>query len=115
MPDYTLVEAISEVGRLIDASREAPVLFFKHSLSCPVSSRAFGEYQRFLAERPEDDDTVYTLVEIQKARDVSREIAERTGVRHESPQALLVRGGQVVWHASHWSIRAEALAAAVAG
>ena len=115
MSDYTLIEAVPEVARLLDASREAPVLFFKHSLTCPVSSRAFGEYQRFLAERPEDDGTVYTLVEIQNARDVSNEIAERTGVRHESPQALLLRGGEVAWHASHWSINVKALTAAVDG
>jgi monothiol bacilliredoxin len=34
-------------------------------------------------------------------------------VRHESPQALLLAGGEVVWHASHGSIRAEALASAL--
>ncbi len=115
MSAYTLVESTSEVERLIAESETTPVLFFKHSLTCPISSRAFGEYQSFLAERPEDDATVYTLVEIQNARPVSQEIAERTGVRHESPQALLVRGGEVAWDASHYSIRADALAAAVGG
>ena len=115
MPDYRLVAETSELERLIEASRQAPLWIFKHSLTCPVSSRAFGEYRRFLAERPEGDGAVYAVVEIQNARDVSAAIAERTGVRHESPQALLLRGGEVAWHASHWSIRAEALAAAAGG
>ncbi len=115
MPSYVLLESIPEVERLIGVSRQTPVLFFKHSLTCPISGRAFGEYRRFLDDRPDDDPTVYTLVEIQNARPVSDEIAECTGVRHESPQALLVRGGEVAWHASHYSIRAADLASAVGG
>ncbi len=115
MSEYSHVESVSEVEDLIERSQQTPVLVFKHSLTCPVSSAALGEYQRFLDGRPEGDAAVYALVEIQNARDVSNEIARRTGVRHESPQALLLRGGEVAWHASHWSIRADALASAVDG
>ncbi len=115
MSDYSRLESISEIEPLIARSHEAPVLVFKHSLTCPVSSAALRQYQSFLEDRPGDDAAVYALVEIQKARDVSTEIARLTGVRHESPQALLLRGGEVAWHASHWSIRAEALASAVDG
>ena len=113
MATYSLLESIADLGPLVEGSGERPVLFFKHSLTCPISSKAFREYQEFLAGRPESDETVYTLVEIQNARDVSNAITERTGVRHESPQALLMRGGEVAWHASHWNIEAEALASAV--
>ena len=115
MSEYSVIRSVSEIDPLIARSRETPVLFFKHSLTCPISGAAFREYQRFLDERPEDDGAVYTLIEIQNARDVSTEVAQRTGVRHESPQALLMRDGEVTWHASHWSIRADALAEAVAG
>ena len=91
------------------------MLLFKHSLTCPISTAAFKQYQQFLQDRPDDDGAVYTLVEIQNARDVSNEIASRTGVRHESPQALVLRDGKVTWHASHWSIQAGDLATAVDG
>ncbi len=113
MSDYSRLESISEIEPLIARSRETPVLVFKHSLTCPVSSAALRQYQRFLEDRPVDEATVFALVEIQNARDVSTEIARATGVRHESPQALLLRDGEVAWHASHWSIKAEALASAV--
>jgi bacillithiol system protein YtxJ len=33
-------------------------------------------------------------------------------VEHQSPQALFVRDGKVVWHASHGGITRKALAAA---
>ena len=113
MSEYSRVESVSEIDGLVEKSRQTPVLVFKHSLTCPVSSAALRQYQSFLDDRPEGDATVYTLVEIQKARDVSTEIARRTGVRHESPQALLLRDGEVAWHASHWSIKADALASAL--
>ena len=115
MSQVARLESVTEIEPLIADSRRRPVLFFKHSLTCPVSSAAFREYQQFLDDRPEDDLTVYTLIEIQNAREVSSSIAERTGVRHESPQALLVRDGEVAWHASHWQIRARTLADAVGG
>lgn len=115
MSDYSHVESVSEVDDLIERSRQTPVLLFKHSLTCPVSSAALREYERFLDGRPEGDAAAYALVEIQNAREVSNEIARRTGVRHESPQALLLRGGEVAWHASHWSIQSGALKAAVDG
>lgn len=110
MPMHRL-ESIDDIEPWIQKSFETPVFLFKHSLICPVSSAAFEAYERFVTARPSS--AGYALVEIQRARDVSNAIAERTGVRHESPQALLVRGGEVVWHASHWTIREAALAAAL--
>jgi bacillithiol system protein YtxJ len=53
------------------------------------------------------------LVEVQRARALSNEIAHRLGVRHESPQIIIVRNGQVVWDASHFSITADAVTDAV--
>jgi bacillithiol system protein YtxJ len=53
------------------------------------------------------------LVVVQKARDLSREVETRTGVRHESPQALILRDGAVVWSASHWNVTADAVARAL--
>ncbi|QZD60727.1 thioredoxin family protein [Bacillus pumilus] len=36
-------------------------------------------------------------------------VTEKSGVKHESPQALVFSGGKVKWHASHSSITKEAL------
>ncbi len=115
MSEYSRLQSVSEIDELLAQSRQKPVIFFKHSLTCPISSAAFGEYESFLEDRPADDVAVYTLIEIQNAREVSDELTRRTGVRHESPQALLVRDGEVAWHASHWSIRSQSLKAAVEG
>lgn len=97
-----------EIDNLLEKSLEAPVWVFKHSLTCPTSAAAWSQYQSFVAARPEDG-TTYALIEVQRARPASAAVAEKTGVRHESPQALLFRDGQVAWHASHWKIRKDTL------
>ena len=113
MAEYSRLQSVSEIDGLIAKSSHTPVLVFKHSLTCPISGAALRQYQSFLEDRPESDETVYTLIEVQNAREVSTEIARRTGVRHESPQALLMRDGEVTWHASHGSIRSGSLRAAI--
>jgi bacillithiol system protein YtxJ len=40
---------------------------------------------------------------------VSDHAAARLGVRHETPQAILLRDGRPVWNASHFRITADAL------
>jgi len=46
---------------------------------------------------------------------VSDHAAERLGIRHETPRAILLRGGRPIWNASHFPITAEALDRALAG
>ncbi|MEM7587199.1 MAG: bacillithiol system redox-active protein YtxJ [Acidobacteriota bacterium] len=115
MAEYSRLETVAQVDDLIASSHERPVVFFKHSLTCPISGAGFKEYQAFLEQQPDDDSAIYTLIEIQNARDISNEVTQRTGVKHESPQALVMNQGEITWHASHWSIRASKLADAVNG
>jgi bacillithiol system protein YtxJ len=90
---------------LTESSKDRPIVIFKHSLTCPISSAAY--------ERMEGYDGEVALVEIQRARPLSAEIEKRLGVAHESPQVIVLSNRQVVWNASHFSITAEAVAAAV--
>ena len=78
-----------------------PVIIFKHSNSCGISSQAYAQMSK-LARR-------MGIVTVQKARAVSDEIVKRTGVAHETPQLLIFRKGEVVWTASHGQVRAEAV------
>jgi bacillithiol system protein YtxJ len=91
---------------LLTRSKERPVVIFKHSLTCPISAAAYDQMEQFDGE--------VALIEIQRARELSKEIEKRLGVAHESPQVIVLRNGQVVWDASHFSITAQAVAAAVA-
>ena len=105
------LETRHDFDDLLANSLTEPVLLLKHSTRCPISSAAWRAYQSYAAAHP---DTVLYRVLVVEQRDVSREIAQRTGVAHQSPQALLFAGSQVRWHASHYSITTDALEAAMA-
>lgn len=88
------------------AFAEEVALLYKHSTRCPVSLMAHAEVQRFGEAHPEVP--VY-LVDVIFSRAASRYVAERTGLVHHSPQAILLRGGEPAWEASHLGITAGAL------
>nr|WP_279663459.1 bacillithiol system redox-active protein YtxJ [Ectobacillus ponti] len=81
-------------------------ILFKHSLTCPISQGAFEEFGAY-AEQQSGIPIFYLYV--QDARPVSNAIAERFGIRHESPQVLFVKDGNVAWHESHWRITKASL------
>ncbi len=81
-------------------------ILFKHSLTCPISQSAFEEFQAY---REEHAEVPAFYLYVQDARDVSNRIAERFGVRHESPQVLYIQDGKAVWHDSHWKITQQSL------
>jgi bacillithiol system protein YtxJ len=96
---FVAVKDAGALEELFARSNQSPVLLFKHSTTCPISDAgAAGEV---------------ALVVVQTARPLSNEIAERTGVRHESPQAIVLRAGKPVWTASHYDITAAAVEQAV--
>jgi len=105
------IESLGELDEVLAAARERPVWIFKHSLTCPISATAWREFRCFAEEQPEGDG-VYALIEVQNARPVSNAVAARVGVLHQSPQAILLRGAVVAWHASHYGIERTALARA---
>lgn len=118
MADVLTVSEVRELDRLLERSRERPVWLFKHSLTCGVSDRARREYLSFVAtagDGMDDAAAEFALLEVQRSRPLSRAVAESTGIRHQSPQAILLRDGKAVWHASHFNITAESLAEASAG
>ncbi len=105
------LKSIQELDHALDQSRERPVLLFKHSLTCPISTRAFNELQSYLNNA--DPRISYKLITVQRAPEVSDEAASRLKIEHQSPQAILVRNGRELWNASHHEITASALDQAI--
>ena len=97
----------------VDTALAAPLfVVFKHSQICPTSARAFSEWKRFASAHP---DVPTRWIDVIAQRPLSRHVEAATGVRHESPQALVVRDGAVVWHGSHFDVTVSALEHAVSG
>jgi bacillithiol system protein YtxJ len=110
-PNLTQLDGLDELDRLLAASERRPLLLFKHSFTCGTSAEALDELVAHLNEGPAD--VHYAIVTVQTHRSVSTAVAERLGVRHETPQALLIRDGRVVWSASHFRVTADAVEEAI--
>lgn len=98
---FKRIASQEELDELMVRSNKEPVAVFKHSTTCPVSAGAYREMVKLSGE--------IALVEVQSARDLSREIGARTGIVHESPQVIIFRNGKAVWHASHWKVTTHAV------
>ena len=114
----------------IAESCQRPVLLFKHSRTCGISCEALDELNAHVeqvqrgGQAPWRDEreslspsaaasAVYKVITVQSHRHLSDETAARLGVRHQTPQAILLRGGKPVWKASHFRITADALTEAL--
>ena len=100
------MQPVQDAGELERAFGEPWALVFKHSTRCPVSSAAWRELAAFRKAHPE---AVVYVVHVGEQRGPSNGDAAQTGVRHESPQAILLENGRVAWHDSHEGITSDAL------
>ena len=99
-----------DLDQLIERSSRDPILIFKHSTQCSISSAAYEAFSHFVESESSLTCGVVLVIE---DRDISNRIETDLEVPHESPQAIVVRGGRAVWSASHWAITSESLKKAV--
>ncbi len=98
---------LAELEAAIAESCERPVLLFKHSRTCGISCEALDELQTHVDRTAST--AAYKLITVQSHRGLSDAAATRFGIRHETPQAILLRDGRPVWNASHFRITASNL------
>jgi bacillithiol system protein YtxJ len=101
---------VKDFERLVADSQDKPVFLFKHSTSCPISASRWRLFQSF-ADR--ESRAAYHRVLVIQDRPMSMHVAQETGIRHQSPQAILLYRGRAVWDASHYSITEEDMTAAL--
>jgi len=92
------------------ANSPEPLVVFKHSATCIISLTVIREFEAFRTAHP---NVPTRLVVVQQERALSNALEDVLQVQHESPQALVVQQGRVLWHASHRRITADRLAQAV--
>ncbi|HCU99566.1 MAG: bacillithiol system redox-active protein YtxJ [Dehalococcoidia bacterium] len=104
--DFENLTELADLDHLFERSREQDVVLFLHDYWCPISSRAYEEMALVEGE--------IALIDVATGRDLTQTIATRTGVKHESPQVLILRDAQARWVASHGSITQQAVGEAMA-
>jgi bacillithiol system protein YtxJ len=86
-------------------SNDALGLIFKHSTRCHISSMALSSFKKEW-DIPAEQCKLF-LLDLLAYRSLSDEIAHQTGVVHQSPQVILIKGGKVVHTSSHHNIDAK--------
>ncbi len=97
-----------QIAEIKELSKNQPVMIFKHSTRCSISSMALD---RMLRNWKEDDGQKISpfFLDLIQYRQLSDLIAQEFGVMHESPQVILVEKGQVTYDRSHYGISYQEL------
>ena len=103
---FVPVDDEGALDELIEQSRERPVLLFNFDPYCGVNAAVRRDVVTLDAD--------VSVVDVDANHELGQAVAKKTGVRHESPQMILLKDGKAVWSASHFSITAGAVRAALA-
>ncbi len=102
---WTVLQTMDQLEAITEASKEKPVVIFKHSTTCGISRMVLRNFENSY-EIPEGKINLYYL-DLLAHRDISNEIAIRFQVIHQSPQILIIKNGSAVHHASHYNAQAS--------
>ena len=100
--DWSHIVDITELNKIDELSKEKPVVIFKHSVTCGISSGA-----KYRLESEWDNlnhELHFYYLDLLAHREVSNAIAERYDVVHQSPQILIIKNGKSMYDTSHHRI-----------
>lgn len=85
---------------LMELSNKQTVYIFKHSSRCGISSMVLSRFEKQIKEREEN----YFHLHIQDSRSLSNWLSDEIGIRHESPQLIVLKDAKVLAHDSHYAL-----------
>lgn len=100
----------AQLDAIKEESAQQPVVIFKHSTRCSISSMAKMRLER--EEAPQNVKFYY--LDLLKYRPISNKIADVFGVYHESPQILIIKNGECTYDESHGGIEMQEIASETA-
>nr|WP_041264970.1 bacillithiol system redox-active protein YtxJ [Bernardetia litoralis] len=101
--NWNKLETPETLQEIIKNSDTTPVLIFKHSTRCSISTMALSRFERQWNQEKMGNVEPYYL-DLIKYKNISNLIAQELKITHESPQVLLVKNGKCIYNASHSSI-----------
>lgn len=96
------INSTGQLDEIQERSKTIPCVIFKHSTRCGISSMA-----KFRLEddwKFEQNEVEPYYLDILSFRSISKEVAEKFEVHHESPQMLVIQDGECTCDASHLDI-----------
>jgi bacillithiol system protein YtxJ len=108
--NWNELKSTAQLDQIREESKTTPVLIFKYSNRCSVSQLALDRFERKWSDEKAGSIKPYFL-DLISFREVSNRIALQFKVQHESPQVLLIKNGESVYHGSHFDIDFEQIVA----
>jgi bacillithiol system protein YtxJ len=105
MKEWKEITSEKDVQEIITASETRPQVIFKHSISCGISA--------FAKEKLEDGSHLivakadFNYLNLLRYRSISNLIASALKITHQSPQVIVLKNKEVVYHSSHHSIDSD--------
>lgn len=99
--EWRVLTDISTLDEIDKMSIDLPVLIFKHSTRCAISSMTLNKFESNYQENSGFEKYFLDLIAY---REVSNEVEARYGVMHQSPQAILISKGKAIYDESHTGI-----------
>ena len=98
--NWNTITSDSDLQKILELSKSQPVLIFKHSTRCSISSLELNRFERNWNNFGVEP----FYLDLLKYRQLSYTIAEIFEVEHQSPQLLLISENKCLEHASHNAI-----------
>jgi bacillithiol system protein YtxJ len=91
---------------------EKPILIFKHSTRCSISSMVLSQFENdflneVIGETNLESKVNLLFLDLIKYRDLSNKIAVDFNVIHQSPQLIVIQNNIILHHASHEKISVQ--------
>ncbi len=111
------LESIDQLAEVKEKSNDGPVLIFKHSTRCSISSMALSRLESEVgsvkSEGNGDDQYVGYYLDLIRFRDISNQIANDFSISHASPQVLVIKEEKATFDTSHFEIRWDSILGAL--
>ena len=101
------LKSSDQLRAIIDGSHRKPVVIYKHSSRCGTSFFVRKRLEHDWDFAVEDIDLYF--LDLISYRDLSDEVAQTLGVRHESPQILVIADGRSIYDTSHGGVSVKAI------
>jgi len=97
------IQSEQDLEEAIASSYQQKIAIFKHSTSCFISKTVLKNFEKEI-EQSQDCGAVFYFLDLLAYRDISNKIAKDLGIRHESPQLIVIENGRAINNASHQDI-----------
>ena len=101
--NWNKLNTAEQLDEIKKESKERPVMIFKHSTTCPISTTSLSRMERNWKDEDSKNIKAYYF-DLLSNRVLSATIASTFGVEHQSPQVLVIKNGESVHDELHFGI-----------